>query len=112
MAKKIIQPPTKKPVKVDSLMNESDRKKAIAYKQEKIGRASIKSGRVDEKKLLDLKGNMSASGKERLVIAKNLRAEASRDSAAAVKGMPKGMPVKSQKKLSVTTIRKPSPKKK
>jgi hypothetical protein len=111
MAKKIVQPPTKKPVNSDSLMRESNRKKLFATQQEKMGKSSIKAGKGDETRLIDLKGNMSASGKERLTIAKNLRTSATKDSLAAVKGYPKAMPVKSQKKLSVTTIRKPTVKK-
>jgi hypothetical protein len=108
MAKKIMQPPTKKPVNSDSLMNESNRKKSFAATQEKMGKASIKAGRGDESKLIDLKGNMSASGNERIVIAKKLRTEASKDSTAAVKGYPKAMPTKSSKKLVGTPIRKPT----
>jgi hypothetical protein len=112
MAKKIMQPPTKKPVNSDSLMNESNRKKAIAIQQEKFGKASIKAGRGNDKRLIDLKGNMSASGYERLDIAKNMRKEATKDSLAAVKGYPKAMPAKSPKKLMGTPIRKPIVKKK
>jgi hypothetical protein len=112
MAKKIMQPPTKKPVNSDSLMNESNRKKDFANTQEKFGKASIKAGRGNEKRLMDLKGNMSASGYERLDIAKNMRKEATKDSLAAVKGYPKAMPAKSPKKLMGTPIRKSNIKKK
>jgi len=112
MAKKIMQPPTKKPVNSDSLMAESNRKKAFANDQEKFGKASIKAGRGNEKKLMDLRGNMSASGYERLNIAKNLRKEAPKDSLAAVKGYPKAMPTKTPKKLVGTPIRKSTIKKK
>jgi hypothetical protein len=111
MAKKIMQPPTKKPVNSDSLMNESNRKKAFANTQEKFGKASIKSGRGNEKHLMDLKGNMSASGYERLDIAKNMRKEATKDSLAAVKGYPKAMAAITPKKLGKPT-RKPIVKKK
>ena len=112
MAKKIMQPPTKKPVNSDSLMNESNRKKAIAIQQEKFGKAAIKAGRGDQKRVASLKGDMTASGYERLDIAKNMRKEATKDSLAAVKGYPKGMPAKSPKKLMGTPIRKPIVKKK
>jgi hypothetical protein len=112
MAKKIMQPPTKKPVNSDSLMNESNRKKAIANQQEKFGKASIKAGRGNDKRVVNLKGDMTASGYERLDIAKNMRKEATKDSLAAVKGYPKAMPAKSPKKLMGTPIRKPNTKKK
>lgn len=111
MAKKIMQPPTKKPVNSDSLMNESNRKKAIAIQQEKFGNAAIKAGRGNQKRVASLKGDMTPSGYERLDIAKNMRKQATSDSLAAVKGYPKAMAAITPKKLGKPT-RKPIVKKK
>jgi hypothetical protein len=116
MAKKIMQPPTKKPVNSDSLMAESNRKKAIAIQQERLGMAQIKnkvkSGQTGTSKYKGSLGTPLPVGKERLDIAKNMRKEATRDSLAAVKGYPKGMSTKTPNKLVGKPIRKSTIKKK
>jgi len=71
--------------KSDSLMKESNKKKALANTQERIGKAAIAKGKGNESRLLDLKGTSTLTGSQRLEIAKKAKAEAKKDSIASVK---------------------------
>jgi len=71
--------------KSDSLMKESNKKKAFANTQERIGKAAIAKGKGNESRLLDLKGTSTLTGSQRLEIAKKAKAEAKKDSIASVK---------------------------
>jgi Rad3-related DNA helicase len=71
--------------KSDSLMKESNKKKAFANTQERIGKAAIAKGKGNESRLLDLKGTSTLTGSQRLEVAKKARAEAKKDSIASVK---------------------------
>jgi Rad3-related DNA helicase len=71
--------------KSDSLMKESNKKKALANTQERIGKAAMAKGKGNESRLLDLKGTSTPTGSQRLEIAKKARAEAKKDSIASVK---------------------------
>jgi hypothetical protein len=71
--------------KSDSLMKESNKKKAFANTQERIGKAAIAKGKGNESRLLDLKGTSTLTGSQRLEVAKKAKAEAKKDSIASVK---------------------------
>jgi ABC-type molybdate transport system substrate-binding protein len=79
--------------KSDSLMKESNKKKAFANTQEKIGSSLVKKGLGDKKQTYwDNEGRLGIgkqktmpTGKERLELAKKARAEAKKDSIASVK---------------------------
>lgn len=71
--------------KSDSLMKESNKKKAFANTQEKIGKAAISKGKENESRLLDLKGTSTPTGKERLEMARKAKESAKKDSIASVK---------------------------
>jgi hypothetical protein len=71
--------------KSDSLMKESNKKKALANTQERMGKAAMAKGKGNESRLLDLKGTTTPTGSQRLEIARKARAEAKKDSIASVK---------------------------
>jgi len=70
--------------KADSLMKESDRKKSMATVQGRIGKAAISKGKGNQAKVLDLRGNTSLSGYERIKLSNNLNKSAKKDSLASV----------------------------
>jgi Rad3-related DNA helicase len=71
--------------KSDSLMKESNKKKALANTQERMGKAAMAKGKGNESRLLDLKGTTTPTGSQRLEIARKARAESKKDSIASVK---------------------------
>lgn len=109
-----MQPPTKKPVNSDSLMRQSNRKKAYADREEIIGKGSIKLARSIQKVPTNsyVRGDLTAPGYEALNYAKAIRKSATKDSLAAVQGYPKALATKTPKKLVGTKIRKSTIKKK
>ncbi len=98
-------PKKKQQAQSDSLMRESERKKAFAKTQAKIANAQIKAGTGNNVRVLDLKGTTTPTAKERLGIAGNAMREAKRDSIASVKLRPTG--IKAAKPKPMPKVRKP-----
>jgi hypothetical protein len=61
----------RKKATADSLKNEAASKREFARTQSKIANAQIKKGTGEKVRLLDLKGNVTPTAKERLKIASN-----------------------------------------
>jgi hypothetical protein len=88
--------PKKQKATSDSLMRESERKKAFAKTQAKIANAQIKRGTGKESVFTGFdrvtgKPTEMPSAKQRLEMANNKMREARRDSIASVNLMPKGV---------------------
>jgi hypothetical protein len=93
--------PEDKKKQAEKLMKSSESKKKAASQQEALGRAQIKNkvkpGQTGVSLYKDHVGQPYPVGKERLDIAKKMRAEASKDSLKAVKLYPPITPKKSKK---------------
>lgn len=83
--------PKKQKAKADSLMRESERKKAFAKTQRNIANAQIKAGTGNKVRVIDLKGTTTPTAQKRLEIANKYMREAKRDSVASVNLQPKAM---------------------
>ena len=96
--------PKKQQANADSLMRESERKKAFAKTQAKIANAQIKAGTGNQVRVIDLKGTTTPTAKERLDKANKVRQEAKRDSIASVNARPKG--IRATKPTPMPKVRK------
>jgi hypothetical protein len=83
--------PKKQKAKADSLMTESERKKAFAKTQINIANAQIKAGTGNQVRVVDLKGTTTPTAQKRLEMANKTMREAKRDSIASVNLRPKAM---------------------
>jgi hypothetical protein len=83
--------PKKAQAQADSLMRESERKKAFANTQAKIANAQIKRGTGNQVRVVDLRGKTTPTASERLNIANSARQSAKRDSIASVNLRPKAI---------------------
>jgi hypothetical protein len=84
--------PKKQKATSDSLMRESERKKAFAKTQAKIANAQIKRGTGKESVFTGFdRVTGKPTAKQRLEMANNKMREARRDSIASVNLMPKGV---------------------
>ena len=99
--------PKKQKAQSDSLMRESERKKAFAKTQAKIANAQIKRGTGEKTQILSYRGSIRSTptASERLEIANKSMREAKRDSIASVKLRPTG--IKAAKAAPMPKVRKP-----
>ena len=90
----------------DSLMRESERKKAFAKTQAGIANAQIKRGTGEKTQILSYRGKIRSTptASERLEIANKTMREAKRDSIASVKLRPTG--IKAAKPAPMPKVRK------
>ena len=99
--------PKKQKATSDSLMRESERKKAFAKTQAGIANAQIKRGTGEKTQILsyrDGKIRSTPTASERLEIANKTMREAKRDSIASVKLRPTG--IKAAKAAPMPKVRK------
>jgi hypothetical protein len=83
--------PKKAQTQADSLMRESERKKAFANTQAKIANAQIKRGTGNQVRVVSLSGKTTPTASERLNIANSARQSAKIDSIASVNLRPKAI---------------------
>ena len=98
--------PKKQKAQSDSLMRESERKKAFAKTQAGIANAQIKRGTGEKTQILSYRGSIRSTptASERLEIANKSMREAKRDSIASVKLRPTG--IKAAKATPMPKVRK------
>lgn len=99
--------PKKQKATSDSLMRESERKKAFAKTQIKIANAQIERGTGKEPKIIGYRNGelrSTPTATERLKIGNNGMMEAKRDSIASVKLRPTG--IKAAKAAPMPKVRK------